>query len=252
MEVPMPVRRQSSRAAPFAEPARAVIESAFQMTRGVFITGTEAGVGKTLIGCALAFAAHARGMRVGVMKPIETGCGEVAGILEPADARGLAYAAASDLPLELICPWRYRSPLAPPLAAEADAVAAPDLVEIAEAYRKIAARSDFAIVEGIGGIATPIAWDQDSTDLARMLNLDIAIVAANRPGCLNASRLTIAHARSRGLGLVGVILNDVEATASPAAETNQESLRKLTDVAILGRVRFKQPVTREIIDALFT
>ena len=74
------------------------------MARGLLITGTGVAVGKTLIGCALAFAAHARGMRVGVMKPIETGCREIAGILEPADARGLAYAAACDLPMELICP----------------------------------------------------------------------------------------------------------------------------------------------------
>jgi dethiobiotin synthetase len=222
------------------------------MRHGVFITGTEVGVGKTLIGCALAFAAHSRGMRVGVMKPIETGCREVAGILEPADARGLAYASACDLPLELICPWRYRSPLAPPVAAEADKVSPPDLADIAEAYRKIAARSDFVIVEGVGGIATPISWNKDSADLARMLNLDIVIVAANRSGCLNASRLTIAHARNRGLGIVGVILNYVDAIASPASETNQESLRKVTGVPILGRVRFKQPVTREIIDALLT
>jgi dethiobiotin synthetase len=226
------------------------------MPRGLFITGTDAGVGKTLIGCALAFAAHARGMRVGVMKPIETGCREVAGILESADVRGLAYAAACDLPIELICPYRYRSPLAPPAAAEADNVAPPDLLEIAESYRKIAAGSDLVIVEGIGGIATPIAWRavhsraKDSTDLARALNVDIVIVAANRPGCLNASMLTIHHAQSRGLGIVGVILNDADAIASPASETNRESLRKLTGVPIPGRVRFKQPVTREVIDAL--
>jgi dethiobiotin synthetase len=231
------------------------------MPHGLFITGTDADVGKTLIGCALAFAAHARGMRVGVMKPIATGCREVAGILEspilePKDARGLAYAAACDLPMELICPYRYRSPLAPAAAAEADNRAPPDILEIAEAYRTIAARSDFVIVEGVGGIATPIAWStahsraKDSIDLARALNLDIVIVAANRPGCLNLSLLTIHHAQSRGVGIVGMILNDVDATASPAAETNQESLRKMTGVATLGRVRFKQPVTREIIDAL--
>ncbi len=222
------------------------------MVRGLLITGTDVAVGKTLIGCALAFAAHARGMRVGVMKPIETGCREVGGILEPADARGLAYAAASDLPIDLICPYRYRSPFAPPAAAEADGVAPPDLFEIAEAYRKIAARSDFVIVEGSGGLATPIAWGKDSTDLARTLNLDIVIVAANRPGCLNASMLTIHRARSRALGIIGVILNDVDAASSRAAETDLESLRKMTDVLVLGRVRFKQPVTRDIIDGLLT
>ncbi len=226
------------------------------MPNGIFITGTEVGVGKTLIGCALAFAAHARGRRVGVMKPIETGCSEVAGVLEPADARGLAYAAACDLPLELICPYRYRSPLAPPDAAEADQLAPPDLLEIVDAYRRIAARSDFVIVESIGGIATPITRDaggarmRDSTDLARALNLDVVIVAANRAGCLNAARLTIHHARDRGLGIAGVILNDADSNGHPALDANLESLRKITDAPVLGRVRFKQPVTREIIDAL--
>jgi dethiobiotin synthetase len=226
------------------------------MARGLFIAGTDVGVGKTLIGCALAFAAHARGMRVGVMKPIETGCREVAGFLEPADARGLAYAAACDLPIELICPYRYRSSLAPAAAADHERVAPPDLLEIAEAYTKIHARNDFVIVEGIGGLATPIAWStplsrpKDSTDLARALNIDIVVVAANRSGSLNASMLTIHHAQSRGLGIVGVILNDADGSSSPAADTNLESLRKMTDVPLLGRVRFKQPVTREIIDAL--
>lgn len=219
------------------------------MAKGLFITGTDARAGKTLIGCALAFAAHARGMRVGVMKPIATGCREVAGALEPADARGLAYAAACDLPMELICPYRYR-------AALPDRVPQPDILEIARAYERIAARSDLVIVEGLGGIATPIAWEgqparvKDSTDLARGLNLDIVIVAANRPDCINASRLTIHYTRSRGLGIIGVILNDADDFAHPARETNEESLRMMTEIAMLGRVRFKQPVPRDIIDAL--
>jgi len=233
----------------------AVIELA-SMARGVLITATEPGAGKTLIGCALAFAAHARGMHVGVMIPVATGCREVDGVLEAADARGLAYAAACDLPLEVVCPCRYRAPLDPPAAAEADNAAPPDLLEISDAYRKIAARSDFMIVEGYGAIATPIAWDtrlarvKDTTDLARTLNLDVVIVARNGPGCLNAVRLTIQHAQSHGVDIVGVILNDVDATSSAVADSNPESLRKMIEVPILGRVRFKQPVTRDIIDAL--
>src|SRR5579872_1585893 len=114
-----------------------------RMAKGVLITGTGPGAGTSLIGCALAFAAHARGIRVGVMKPIETGCEMSAGVLEPTDARALAYAAGSDLSMDLICPYRYRSPLAPAAAAEADRVSPPDLLEIEHAYRKIAARNDF-------------------------------------------------------------------------------------------------------------
>jgi dethiobiotin synthetase len=222
------------------------------MARGILITATEPGAGKTLIGCALAFAAHSRGRRVGVMKPIATGCHEVAGIVESPDARGLAYAAACDLPMELLCPYRYRAPLDLP----ADAAERPDFIEVAAVYQKIAARSDFTIVEGFDAIATPVAWAtphsraQDTIDLARRLNLDVVMVVRNGRGCLNASRLAIEHARSRGVGIVGIILNDVDAALPAIADTNLESLRKLTEVPILGRVRFKQPVTREIIDAI--
>jgi dethiobiotin synthetase len=226
------------------------------MRRGLFITGAEPRSGKTLLGCALAFAAQSRGMKVGVMKPIETGCREVNGVLEPADARGLSYAAASDFPIELICPYRYRSPLAPAAAADADKTAPPDLGEIIDAYRKIEIQSHIMIVEGAGGIMTPINWATslsrylDNIDLARALNLDIVIVIGNRIGCLSPAMLTAQYAKSRGLGIIGMILNDTDAPASLATETNEASLRKMTEVPRLGRIRFKQPVPREIIDAL--
>jgi dethiobiotin synthetase len=222
------------------------------MARGVLITATEPAAGKTLIGCALAFAAHARGMRVGVMKPIAIGCGEVDGVLEAADVRGLAYAAASDLSMALISPYRYRSTM------EVENAGPPDLLEIAEAYRKIASRSDFVIVEGFDAIATPIAWGaphtpaKDTIDFARVLNLDVLIVARNGAGCLSAARLALEHAENRGIGVIGVILNDADQPSVPVAETNLESLRKLTGVPILGRVRFKQPVTREILEPLLS
>jgi len=205
------------------------------MARGVLISATEPRAGKTLIGCALAFAAHARGMRVGVMKPIATGCREVGGDLEADDVRGLAYAAACDLAIELLCPYRYRSHS--PLADDA---MPPDLGEIAEVYRRIAMRSDFVIVEGFDAIATPIAWAtshshaKDTTDLARVLNLDVLIVVRNDTGCVNASRLALHHAQSRGVGIIGVILNDSAANLSPLADSNLESMRKLTEVPILG------------------
>jgi dethiobiotin synthetase len=112
------------------------------------------------------------------------------------------------------------------------------------------------IVEGAGGIMTPINWasplsgQKDNADLARALNLDIAIVIGNRIGCLNAAMLTIQYAKSRGVGIIGMILNDIDAATSPATENNEASLRKMTEIPVLGRIRFKQPVPREIIDAL--
>src|SRR6267378_6966808 len=108
------------------------------MGRNYLITGTDVEVGKTTIGCALGFALRARGMRVGVMKPVETGCVEGGGELQALDANALALAAGSQLPADLICPYRYRSPLAPLAAADADQLPPPDLDSIARCFQEIA------------------------------------------------------------------------------------------------------------------
>lgn len=220
------------------------------MKRRFLLTGTDSGVGKTLLGCALAFAAHARGMRVGVMKPAETGCDGADGSLEPADARALAFAAAAGIPLDLVCPYRYRSPLEPAAAAEMDRRPPPDLDEIARAYREIAQQSDLVIVEGAGGIMAPLRWGKDYADLARLLGLEVVVVAANRPGCVNAAMLTFHYAKSRGLSLAGYVLNDTGPASTPSMPANEDSLRRMTEVPYLGRVRCKEPVKRTIIDAL--
>ena len=169
------------------------------------------------------------------MKPVDLRCESVGGVLESRDAIGLAYAAASDLRRELICPFRNMLPA--------------ELEEIAEAYRKIAEDSDLVIVEG-GGIDETVARDErDYADLARLLSLEVAIVVGNRPGCLEATTHTIDYAKMRGCRILGAVLNDAVASAS---DENEESLRRTTDVPFLGRVRFKQPVPRTIVDALLT
>ncbi len=220
------------------------------MSRGFLITGTDTGVGKTLVGCSIARAARARGVKAGVMKPAETGCAEARGALEPADARALALAAGSLVPLKLICPYRYRSPLAPAAAAEADKLPPPDLDLVIRAFREIAAQSDVVIVEGAGGLAVPITWETDYARLARALDLDAVVVVGNRLGCLNAALLTFHYALGRGLRVTGYVLNDTVADPTPATLGNEASLSRLTDVPYLGRVRFNEPVSLGIIDAV--
>ncbi len=220
------------------------------MTRAVLITGTDTGVGKTLVGCALAFAAKARGMRVGVMKPAETGCAAVDGALVPADAKALLCASSAQFPLELVCPYRYPSPLAPARAAEADRLAPPDPQQIERCFREISAQSDFVIVEGAGGITVPLDWNFNYADLARGLGLEVVLVVGNRLGCLNATVLTVHYAKARGLDLRGVVLSDVEPEATPATETNTDSLKRLLDVPYLGRIRHKEPVSLAIIESI--
>ncbi len=220
------------------------------MTRAMMITGTDTGVGKTLVGCALAFAAKARGMRVGVMKPAETECAKLRGELVPADAQALLYAASSELPLTLACPYRYPSPLAPARAAEADGLPAPEPEHIERCFREIAARSDFVIVEGAGGISVPITWGFNYADLALRLGLEVVLVVGNRLGCLNAAFLSVHYAKARGVKLRGCVLSDVEPEATPATETNADSLQRLVDVPYFGRIRHKEPVSLAIIGSL--
>src|SRR6266446_389507 len=121
------------------------------MALNFLISGTAPRAGKTMVGCALAFAFKVRAMRVGVMKPVQTGCVERDGGLVPEDAAALLAAASSDYPLELVCPYRYSSALAPAAAAEIDKAPLPDLGEIERSYRLIAASSDVMIVEDAAG-----------------------------------------------------------------------------------------------------
>jgi dethiobiotin synthetase len=220
------------------------------MGRRFLITGTDTGVGKTTVGCALGFAMRARGMRVGVMKPIETGCAEVEGKLDPADARALALAAASSLPLDLICPYRYRSRMAPAAAADVDHLPPPNLDEIARCFREIAAVSDAVLVESAGTIATPIAGNIDFADLASMLGLEVIVVVGNRLGWVDQAVLAINHAESRGLTTAGYILCDIEPDASRAEDDNEAALIRLAGAPYLGRMRHREPLAKSIVEWL--
>ena len=106
------------------------------MAGNFLITGTDTRVGKTMLGCALAFAFKVRGMRVGVMKPVESGCTEVNGVLTPADGPALVASASSDLAIELVTPYCYRASLPPAAAAEADGSAPPSFDTICDGYRQ--------------------------------------------------------------------------------------------------------------------
>ena len=218
------------------------------MGRRFLITGTDSRVGKTTVGCALGFAFRARGMRVGVMKPVETGC--VGGELQALDASALALAAGSQLPMELICPYRYRSPLAPTAVADADGLPPPDLANIARCFREIAAQNDAMLVESAGGLATRLNSDADFADLAALLNLEVIVVIGNRPGCLNSTMLTLKHAERHRLTIAGHILCDIDPGSSPAMEANADSLITFTNERYLGRMRYREPLNKTIVEKL--
>ena len=186
------------------------------------ITGTGARVGKTTVGCALGFAMRARGLRVGVMKPVDT--------LEAQDAQALALAVGSIMPMELMCPYRYSSTPTP--------TDAPNLTHIAQCFSEISAQNDVVLVESASMI--------DFADLAAILNLEVILVIGNRPGCINAATLTIRRCESRGLKLAGSILCDCD----PGTETDDASMRKLFAASYLGRMRQREPLARTIVEQL--
>ncbi|MEZ4280529.1 MAG: dethiobiotin synthase [Myxococcota bacterium] len=180
--------------------------------RGLFVTGTDTGVGKTFVTTALARALRAAGVDVGVMKPIETG---VPGD-GPQDALALRLAAGVDDPIELICPVRFALPASPEAAAKAENRTVP-LAAIREAHQALARRHAFLLVEGAGGLLVPIDAETDMADLARELALPLLVVARPALGTVNHTRLTLEAARSRGLPVLGVVISH----SSPAAAANE-------------------------------
>jgi dethiobiotin synthetase len=207
------------------------------MGTGLFITGTDTGVGKTFVACGLASLLRESGYSVGVMKPAETGCVEKDGQFVPEDAVRLKEASGCDEPLENICPYRFKDPLAPSVAAERSGVAI-DIDAIWRRYGGISSKHDITIVEGAGGLLVPILPHYTYADFAKLLKLPILVVAANRLGAINHLLLTLEHASCRDLRVLGYVLNHLESQTSLAAETNAEALRFLTAVPCLGEIPY--------------
>ncbi len=168
-----------------------------------FVTGTDTGVGKTLISCALLHGFSAQGKRVVGMKPVAAGCAD--GDIHE-DVRRLR--AASNVPAGpgQINPYCFAPAVAPHLAAQFAGVTI-DFVHIVESFTGLAGQADVVIVEGAGGFVVPLNDGQDSADLAAQLGLPIILVAGMRLGCLNHALLTVQAIAARGLTLSGWVAN---------------------------------------------
>jgi len=156
---------------------------------GVFITGTDTGVGKTVVACALTRALARAGHTVAVRKPVESGCARHAGQLEPADGAALARAAGHRETLDTVTPMRLAHALSPERAAHLEGVQLTlhDLIAAA----RIGDESDFFVVEGAGGFLSPLASDALNADLALALGLPVLVVAEDRLGSINHTLLTV-------------------------------------------------------------
>lgn len=199
--------------------------------RGLFVTGTDTNVGKTLVGCALARGLRAAGIDVGVMKPAETGVPESG----PVDAQALRRAAEVDDPIELICPERFVLPASPEVAARAEGRAV-SLPAIRAAWARLSQRHAFMLVEGAGGLLVPIDRSTDMADLARELGLPVLLVTRARLGTINHTRQSLECAAARGLDVFGVVMSHSDGPLSPADALNLASLRERLGTLLVGEV----------------
>lgn len=207
------------------------------MARSIFITGTDTGVGKTLVSCSLAALLRDLGYRVGVMKPVETGCSQRDGQLFPEDAVRLKEASGCGAPMEKICRYRFAEPLAPSIAAErtGDRIDIDHLLNLCE---EISSGHDVTLVEGAGGLMVPLLPSFTYADFARTAKLPLIVVAANRLGAINHLMLTLEHALCKELNVIGYVLNCSTDQMSLARETNREVLANLTGVPCLAELPF--------------
>ncbi len=203
---------------------------------GLFVTGTDTGVGKTVVACALAEQLRARGVDVGVMKPIETGVGSQG----PLDAIALAEAADVRDAMELICPIRLALPAAPAVAADAERRDI-DLAVIRAAFDTLRSRHECVIAEGAGGLLVPISASFMMADLARDLALPLLVVTRGRLGTVNHTLLTLEVAAGRGLPVAGVVLSYGPIPLSSADLANLSILRKLLGARLLGEIPLFDP-----------
>lgn len=202
------------------------------MAQGYFVTGTDTGVGKTTVSCALLRAFAAQGRKVVGMKPVVAGSENG----RWHDVEQLIAASNISAAREHVNPYAFDPPVSPHIAAKQAGIEI-DLTVIQRAYQALSSQADIVIVEGAGGFLVPLNQQQTGDDLARALNLPVILVAGMRLGCLNHALLTAQAIRAAGLTLAGWVANCVDPEMQ-VLEENITTLERRLDGPLLGVVPF--------------
>jgi dethiobiotin synthetase len=201
--------------------------------QGIFITGTDTAVGKTVVTAALAHALKQQGLKVGVMKPVETGVPPG----DPhSDAVRLQQAAGVTDPIEIISPYCLSAPVAPLAAAEQAGITI-DVQLIEHTFQELAERYDLVLVEGLGGVRVPLTDKQEVIDLIQALRLPVIVVGRAALGGVNHALLTVDALQARGLRVVALVLNQLSRPGredAPVQESTVTLLRRYARVPVLG------------------
>lgn len=214
------------------------------MTGGLFVTGTDTGVGKTRVAAALVRSLVKEGLRVGVMKPVAAGSETPAPELQHADALALIAASNIELPYAWVNPYCLESAIAPHIAAREQGVRI-DISLIAQCYTRIAALSDHVVVEGAGGWQVPINEHQTLANVATALGLPVLLVVGLRLGCLNHALLTRDAIEAHGAPFAGWIASTIDPAMARIPEnlTTLESLLEQPPLAVLPYLPEETPLT---------
>lgn len=207
------------------------------MARGLFVTGTDTGVGKTVVAAALLRALTLSGRRAVGMKPVSAGLA-ADGSANP-DVAALGAAGNVDAPLADRNPYAFAPAMAPHLAAARAGVSI-DLAVIAAAYARLAAHSDVVVVEGAGGVLVPVDATHDMLDVAALLRLPVLLVVGMRLGCLNHALLSAAAIRARGLDLAGWVANCIDPHMQAVA-ANVEALSRRLQASPVALIAWGAP-----------
>jgi len=215
--------------------------------QGYLITGTDTGVGKTLVTCALLHAARRRGFRVLGMKPVAAGT-DAQGHNE--DVEAILAAGSAPAARELVNPYCFQAAVAPHIAAAEEARPI-ELEPILAAFGQLAAQADRMLVEGVGGFLVPLGPGLDTGDLARRLGLPVILVVGLRLGCINHALLTAEAIAHRGLHLAGWVANRID-PAMDRWEENREALRSRLGAPLLGTLPYAPDAAPNQLAGLLT
>jgi dethiobiotin synthetase len=203
------------------------------MQAAFFVTGTDTGVGKTLVTCALLHATRRRGSSAVGMKPIAAGVEDDGG---NEDVVRLLAASSIQPPVELVNPFLYDSPIAPHIAAR-EAGRPIEIGTIRQAFDRLRMLADVVWVEGVGGFRVPLDERYDTADLAQILALPVVLVVGMRLGCLNHALLAAEAIARRELVLAGWVANRID-PAMARFEANLETLAARLNAPLLGVVPY--------------
>ncbi len=218
--------------------------------RGLFVTGTDTEAGKTYVSSLIVKSLVDSGYRVGVYKPAASGCVFDGGTLVSQDAMALWMAAGQPRTLDDVCPQRFRAALAPHLAARIEGRAI-DSHQLRSGIEVWTGCCDIVVVEGLGGLMSPVNDDEYVADIAIDFGYPLVVVARNMLGAINQTMLTLIAASCfrDGLAVAGIVLNDLQPFASDSSvDSNLEEISKRSLSPVLGRVLYQQTEFSPAID----